>query len=53
MYAQRLAVARMLFLIAEKNLRQKYCPCRRPIESFVDESIQRAMDEIERLMAED
>jgi hypothetical protein len=50
-YSQRLAVARLLYLVAEKNLRQQFCPCRRPVESFVDERIQKAMDDLEREMA--
>jgi hypothetical protein len=50
-YEQRLAVARLLYLVAEKNLRQRFCTCRRPLESFVDERIQKAMDDLERVMA--
>lgn len=52
-YEQRKAIARLLYLIAEKDLRQGYCPCRRPLERFIDERIQAAMDEVERVMTED
>jgi hypothetical protein len=52
-YEARLKVARLLFMLSEKRLRQQYCPCRRPVEPFVDEAIQAAMDEVERVMAED
>lgn len=52
-YEQRLAVAKLLFMLAEKDLRQGYCPCRRPLERFIDERIQAAMDDVERLLASD
>jgi hypothetical protein len=52
-YAQRVAVARLLYLIAEKNLRLGCCRCRAPVERFVDERIQKAMDDVERALAED
>lgn len=52
-YEQRKAIARLLYLVAEKDLRQGYCGCRRPLEKFIDDRIQKAMDEVERVMAED
>ena len=52
-YAQRVAVAKLLYLIAEKNLRQGYCACHRPLEKFIDARIQKAMDEVEAALAED
>jgi hypothetical protein len=52
-FEQRKAIARLLYLVAEKDLRQGYCPCRRPLERFIDERIQAAMDEVERLLATD
>jgi hypothetical protein len=55
-YETRKAIARLLYLVAEKDLRQGYCPrpleCRRPLERFIDERIQAAMDEVERLLAD-
>lgn len=52
-YPARLAVAKLLYLIAEKNLRQGYCACHRPLEKFIDERIQKAMDDVEAALAED
>jgi hypothetical protein len=52
-YETRKAIARLLYLVAEKDLRQGYCPCRRPLERFIDERIQAAMDDIEKLLATD
>jgi hypothetical protein len=52
-YETRKAIARLLYLVAEKDLRQGYCPCRRPLERFIDERIQTAMDDVERLLASD
>lgn len=50
-YEQRLAVARLLFLIHDKRLRQTFCACRRPAEDFVDDAILKAMDNVERALA--
>jgi len=43
-YATRLAYARMMFLIDEKKIRQQFCVCRAPIDSFISPEIQAAMD---------
>jgi hypothetical protein len=52
-FEARKAIAKLLYLVAEKDLRQNFCPCRRPMERFVDQRIRAAMDEVERVMAED
>lgn len=50
-FESRKAIARLLYLVAEKDLRQGYCGCRRPLERFIDERIQAAMDDVERALA--
>lgn len=50
-YDVRLKVARLLFLLHDKRLRQQYCACRRPVEDFIDSTIIAAMDEVERALA--
>jgi hypothetical protein len=52
-YSQRLAVARLIHLVVDKDLRHKFCTCRRPLERFVDDRLQQAMDEVEKALASD
>jgi hypothetical protein len=52
-YEARLAVARLLFLIHDKRLRHIFCACRRPAEDFVDDTILKAMDDVERKLVGD
>lgn len=50
-YATRLAVAKLIFTLAERSLRETYCACRRRHEPFVDAQLQGLMDAVEREMA--
>lgn len=52
-YETRVKVARLLFLLHDKRLRQRYCSCRRPIESEIDAKILAAMDDVEKALAGD
>jgi hypothetical protein len=50
-YATRLAWGRYLHLNTEAGLRQRYCACRRPIDSHITPDIRKALDDLEEAMA--
>lgn len=52
-YTARIAVAKLIYMLAEKQLRQGFCACHRPLEKFIDKRIQKAMDDVEAALAED
>lgn len=47
----RLALHKLVFLITERGLKERYCSCRKPIDSLVTAAIREAIDKVEELIA--
>lgn len=47
----RLAIARLTFLITERDLSARFCACRRQIDGLVSAEIRKSLDEVEQALA--
>lgn len=47
----RLAIARLAFLITERDLYPIFCACRRQCDRLVTEEIRKSLDEVEQALA--
>lgn len=49
----KLLVARLIFLVTERGLRDQQCACRRPLVPLLTPDIQKAIDALEEALAQE